>query len=123
MGVAVCLCVSAVKACAKCEAPFVIVPSASATKACAKCEEPLWRSADGVCVLVLRPFLSTLRLPFLDEQTLQKVIVLQTCVRRAKQRKRSARTVEFATWCVSFSRCELVRDAKCGGREGGCWLE
>jgi hypothetical protein len=60
-----------------------------------------------------------LYLPSLDEQMLQKVTLLQTCVRRAKQRKRSARTVEFVTWWVSFYSCELVRDAKCGGREGG----
>ncbi len=72
------------------------------------CEEQLWPSADGVFVLVLRPSLYSL-----DEQTLQKVTLLQSCVRRAKQRKRSARTVEFVTWCVSFVSCELVRDAKC----------
>ena len=59
----------------------------------------------------------------LDEQTLQKVTLLQKCVRRAKQRKRSARTVEFVTWCVSFYSFELVRDAKCGGLEGGCRLD
>jgi hypothetical protein len=66
----------------------------------------------ALCVLVLRPCLC-LCLPSLDEQTLQKVTLLQTWVRRAKQRKRSARTVEFVTWCVSFWSCELVRDAKC----------
>jgi hypothetical protein len=76
-----------------------------------------------VFVLVLRPSLSTLCLPSLDEQTLQKVTLLQKCVRRAKQRKRSARTVEFVTWCVSFYNFELVRDAKCAGREGGCRLD
>jgi hypothetical protein len=53
--------------------------------------------ADGMCILVLRTSLSTLCLPSLDEQTLQKVTLLQTCVRRAKQRKRAARTVEFVT--------------------------
>ena len=37
------------------------------------------------------------------EQTLQKVTLLQTWVRRAKQRKRSARTVEFVTWCETKS--------------------
>ena len=56
-----------------------------------------------VFVLVLRPSLSTLCLPSLDEQTLQKVTLLQTWVRRAKQRKRSARTVEFVTWCETQS--------------------
>ncbi len=76
-----------------------------------------------VFVLVLRPSLSTLCLPSLDEQTLQKVTLLQKCVRQAKQRKRSARTVEFVTWCVSFYNFELVRDAKCAGREGGCRLD
>jgi hypothetical protein len=87
------------------------------------CEEQLWRSANGVVVLVLRPSLSPLCLRSLDEQTLQKVTLLQKCVRRAKQRKRSARTVEFVTWCVSFYSFELVRDAKCGGLEGGCRLD
>ena len=74
-------------------------------------------------VLVLRP-LPPYRVsaPF-DKQTLHKVTLLQKCVRRAKQRKRSARTVEFVTWCVSFYSFELVRDAKCGGLEGGCRLD
>jgi hypothetical protein len=40
--------------------------------------------------------------PF-DKQTLHKVTLLQSCVRRAKQRKRSARTVEFVTWCETQS--------------------
>ena len=66
-------------------------------------EEQLWRSANGVVVLVLRPSLSPLCLRSLDKQTLQKVTLLQTWVRRAKQRKRSARTVEFVTWCETKS--------------------
>ncbi len=90
----------------------VCVPSLKLTRG--HCEEQLRRSADGVFVLVLAPSFSTLCLPSLDEQTLQKVTILQKYVRRAKQRKRSARTVEFVTWCVSFFSCELVRDAKCG---------
>jgi hypothetical protein len=88
------------------------------------CEEQLCRSANGVCVLCALPLYPVL--PSLDKQTLQKVTILQTCIRRSKQRKHSARTVEFVAWFVSFKRCELVRGAKCSEREGGCrldWLE
>jgi hypothetical protein len=89
-----------------------------------RCEEKLWQSDYMECQrrLSLAP-LPLYRVRSLDEQTLHKVTLLQKCVRRAKQRKRSARTVEFVTWCVSFWSCELVRDAKCGGREGGCRLD
>jgi hypothetical protein len=71
-------------------------------------------------VLVLRPPCALSFFISLDEQTVHKVTLLQTSVRRAKRRKRSARTVEFVTWCVSFS---MVRNARCGGRGNSCRLD